>query len=137
MSYQRAIATLPCPNLAHVREFFCINWTALVSVSHILGGPSASARVFLLREAVQHTRRLTDAQSSLLVDFHRLLTLHHVGDLDRIESGLFAQIDPASGFVDECCLLSERLGALLLQIAENDPVNAALCEVSQEIPKVA
>ena len=137
MSYCQSITMLTCPNLADVREFFCENRTALGRVAYKLGGPSASARVFLLREAVRHMRRLTYAQRSMLVDFHRLLTLHHVGDLDRIESGLFAQIDPASGFVDEYCLLSEKLGALLLRIAENDPANPVHCEAYQKMSQVA
>ena len=51
----------------------------------------------------------------------------------RIESGLFAQINPASAFVGECCLLSEKLDTLLRLIAENEPVSDILCEASQKI----
>jgi hypothetical protein len=137
MTYHQTITKLPCPNLDHVRGFLRDHGKALASAAHKLGGPAASARVFLLCEAVRHTPRLTRSQGSQLFDFHRLLTLEHVSDPDRIESGLFAQINPASGFVDECCLLSEKLGALLLQIAENDPTSDILCEASRMIPQVA
>ncbi len=66
-----------------------------------------------------------------------MLTLEHVGDPDRIESGLFAHINPASGFVTECCLLSDKLGALLKLIAENDPTTDIRCKDSQMISQVA
>ncbi|MEI4263593.1 hypothetical protein [Roseovarius sp. D0-M9] len=113
MTYYQTFTTLPCSKLDLVREFFRDHGTALAKAAEKLGGPAASARVFLLCEALRHARRLTRAQRSQLVDFHRLLTLEHVGDPNRIESGLFALIDPSSAFVDTCCLLSERLDALL------------------------
>lgn len=137
MTYYQTLTKLPCPNLAHVRGFLRDHGVALAKAAHRLGGPTASARVFLLCEAVRHTRRLTRAQSGQLVDFHRLLTLEHVRDPDRIESGLFAQINPASGFVVECCLLSDKLGALLTLIAENDPTSDIRCETSHIISQVA
>tara|TARA_R110002049_G_scaffold271272_1_gene448499 strand:+ start:442 stop:657 length:216 start_codon:yes stop_codon:yes gene_type:complete len=71
------------------------------------------------------------------VNFHQLLTLEHVSDPDRIECGLFAQINPASEFVDDCCVLSEKLGSLLRQIAENDLASDVLCQASQELLQVA
>lgn len=137
MTYYRTFTMLPCPKLDHVRGFLRDHGTALALAAHKLGGPAASARVFLLCEAILHTRRLTRAQSSQLVDVHRLLTLEHVSDPDRIESGLFAQINPASEFVNECCVLSEKLGALLLRVAENDPTCDIQCEALQKIPRVA
>jgi len=137
MTYYQTYTKLPCPNLEHVRGFLHDQGTALANTAHKLGGPAASARVFLLCEAVRHTQRLIRAQSSQLVDFHRLLTLEHVSDPDRIESGLFAQINPASGFVIECCLLSEKLGALLKLIAENDPTSDIRCKAAHMISQVA
>jgi hypothetical protein len=137
MTYHRKFTKQPCANLKPVRDFLHDHGKALAKIAHKLGGSAASARVFLLCEAMCHTRRLTRAQSSQLVDFHRLLTLEHVSDPDRIESGLFAQINPAAAFVSECCLLSEKLTALLRLIAENEPVSDILCEASQKIPQVA
>ena len=137
MTIHQKFTKQPCPNLQQVRGFLRDHGTALANIAYKLGGPAASARVFLLCEAVRHTRRLTRAQSSQLVDFHRLLTLENVSDPNRIESGLFAQINPASAFVGECCLLSEKLDALLRLIAENEPVSDILCEASQKISQVA
>ena len=138
MTFYRTFYTKQlCLNLVHVRRFLHDHGTALAMAARRLGGPAASARVFLLCEAVRHTRYLTRAQSSQLVDFHQLLTLEHVSDPDRIECGLFAQINPASGFVDGCCVLSEKLASLLRQIAEHDPTSDVLCQTSQEFPQVA
>eukprot|EP00919_Chromeraceae_sp_WS-2016_P029834 GHVR01070911.1.p1 GENE.GHVR01070911.1~~GHVR01070911.1.p1 ORF type:complete len:141 (-),score=10.54 GHVR01070911.1:37-459(-) len=137
MTYHQKITKQSCANLRPVRGFLHDHGRALAETAHKLGGSAASARVFLLCEAMCHTRRLTRAQSSQLVDFHRLLTLERVSDPDRIESGLFAQINPASAFVGECCLLSEKLDALLRLIAENEPVSDILCEASQKISQVA
>jgi hypothetical protein len=77
------------------------------------------------------------SQCRQLVKFHRLLTLEDVGDPDRIESGLFSEIDPASAFVDECCFLSEKLGALLLQIVKKECARDLHCEASPMISQVA
>jgi hypothetical protein len=135
--YRTFYSKQPCCKLVHVRRFLQDHGTALALTAHRLGGPAASARVFLLCEAVRHTRHLTRAQSSQLVDFHKLLTLEHVSDPDRIECGLFAQINPTSKFVDECCVLSEKLGSLLRQIAENEPTSDILCQASQELRQIA
>ncbi|WP_299561879.1 hypothetical protein [uncultured Sulfitobacter sp.] len=138
MTFYRTFSTKkPCANLMHVRRFLRDHGTALALAARRLGGPAASARVFLLCEAVRHTRRLARAQSSQLVDFHKLLTLEHVSDPDRIECGLFAQINPASEFVDDCCELSEKLGSLLRQIGENEPTSDVRCHALQELPQVA
>jgi hypothetical protein len=45
----------PRPKLGHVRRFLCHHDTALALSAHRLGGPAASARVFLLCEVVRHT----------------------------------------------------------------------------------
>lgn len=76
--------------------------------------------MFLLCEAVDAATRLTNAQKRQLVELYQLLTLENVGDPDRIESALLAEIDLASPFVEDCCLLAEKLEALLRQIAEDE-----------------
>nr|WP_309502371.1 hypothetical protein [uncultured Roseovarius sp.] len=137
MTYYRTFNTLPCPNLIHVRGFLRDHGLTLAKAAHKLGGPAASARVFLLCEAVRHTRHLTRAQRSQLVESHRLLTLQHVDDPDRVETALFAMINPASAFVEECCLLSEKLGDLLRSIVEKDPTHDARCAASDASSRVA
>lgn len=109
----------------------------MAKAAYKLGGPVASARVFLLCKAVRHARQLTRAQSCQLVGFHRLLTLKQVDGTDRTESDLFVQINLAFGFVDECCSLSDKLRGLLKSIAENDPSSDIRCVASRMIQQVA
>lgn len=138
MTFYRTFSTKQtCLKLAHVGQFLSEHGTDLARAAHRLGGSAASARVFLLCEAVRHTRRLTQAQSSQLLGFHQLLVLEHVSDPDRIESVLFAQINPASVFVEECCVLAEKLGCLLRSIAENEPNENGFIPAPQKMPKVA
>tara|TARA_R110002110_G_scaffold60151_1_gene169685 strand:+ start:296 stop:496 length:201 start_codon:yes stop_codon:yes gene_type:complete len=66
-----------------------------------------------------------------------MLTLSHAANPDRIEAGLFVMIDPASAFVEERRLLSEKLGGLLRSIAGNDPINEAFYNASNKFSKVA
>lgn len=107
----------PGSDLKEVRSFLSERGKALAKAAHLLGGPTASARVFLLTEAVRDTLCLTRTQRRQLVELHRLLTLENVADPDRIESAYFAAIDPASPIVAECCLLSDQLEELLRRIS--------------------
>jgi hypothetical protein len=126
MTYQYTPADVFGTDLNHVRKFLDENGEALAAAANRLGGSAASARVFLLCEAVRCAVRLTQAQRRQLVDLHQLLTLENVGNPDRIESSLFAEIDPGSPFVEECCLLAEKLIALLRKISGD--------ELSDELP---
>jgi hypothetical protein len=137
MTYYHKITPVPCLNLDHVRAFMHDHDSAIAKAAYKLGGPAASARVFLLCEAVAHTLRLTRAQRSQLVDLHRLLTLECVGDPDRIESHLFAEIDLSTAFVGECCILSDKLGVLLALIDDGAPANEVREQSAGSIRKVA
>tara|TARA_R110002072_G_C7692178_1_gene512413 strand:- start:9 stop:422 length:414 start_codon:yes stop_codon:yes gene_type:complete len=130
MTYYQTITMRPCPNLNYVREFLCKNGMALARAAHKLGGSVASAQVFLLIEEVNHTLRLTYDHGNQLVDLHRLLTLEHVGDPDRIESGLFAEIDLSSRFVEDCCCLADKLGSLVALIMDERPD----CDIQEGLP---
>ncbi|MFX0542962.1 hypothetical protein ACEWPM_014675 [Roseovarius sp. S4756] len=80
---------------------------------------------------MREARRLTGAQRRQLIALHRLLTLQDVGDPDRIETARFAEIEPDSPFVIECCLLADRLAALLTSIEINDaPDGRAGCKLT-------
>lgn len=137
MSYYRTFPTSQCSDLVQARLFLRNHGVALAKAVRKLGGPTASARVFLLCEAVRHTRFLTRTQRRQLVEFYKMLTLSHAANPDRIEAGLFVMIDPASAFVEERRLLSENLGGLLRSIAGNDPINEAFCDASNKFFKVA
>lgn len=118
----------PAADLELARAFLHAHGTALAAVAHMLGGAAASGRVFLLIETLRDACRLTRSQHRHLVDLYRLLSLENVGDPERIETAMFAAIDPASPIVEEICRLAEALEALLHQISADEgagDVNAA------------
>ncbi len=137
MSYYHTITPKSCLHLEHVRPFLRDHISALAKAAYKLGGFAASARVFLLCEAVGQTLRLTRLQRSQLVDLHRLLTLEHVGDPNRIESSLFAEIDPSSAFVEECCCMADELGALLVSIKDEESLSKGVDRSTPLVRKVA
>ena len=94
--------------------------SALAEAAHKLGGQAASSRVLSLIEALRDARRLTHPHRRQLVNLHKLLTLEHVGDPDRIEAALFMDLDPGSPEVDEICLLAESLEELLKRISSDE-----------------
>lgn len=111
-------------DLAAVRRFLAKHRCALPEAAWRLGGAAASARVHLLIEAVRDARQLTRAHCRQLIEVHRLLTLQHVGDPERVETALFTEIDPDSRIVDDICLLSEALERLLHRLADEAPLDA-------------
>lgn len=124
MIYQQTtpVAAMPASDadLRTVRVYFAEQGSALVEAARRLGGQAASSRVLSLIEALRDARRLTRPHRRQLVDLHRLLTLEHVGDPDRIEAALFAEIDPGSPEVDEICLLAESMEELLKRISSDE-----------------
>ncbi len=135
MTYHQNLNQQRCPNLKKVCVFLCEHGTALARAANKLSGPGASARVFLLCESVLHSRRLTRAQSSQPVEFHRLLMLQHLGASDQTECSPLLQIDLASEFKEQCCALSEKLVALLKLILEDEQIRDFECDASLKIPE--
>lgn len=96
-----------------LRAFVDDHYDALQNAAALLGGQSGSRLAqkvidgLRLAEPVCH--RTVDALDELL----DLLMLEHVHDPERIESGRFALIDPASPVVEDICLLSEGLANAL------------------------
>ncbi|MFY2826590.1 hypothetical protein [Ruegeria sp. MALMAid1280] len=82
---------------------------ALQNASLLLGGQFALRRVQFLIDHLATQRSLTRRAKLDLVAMHKLLTLQNVGDPERIETALFANIDPADPVVEELCLLSDAL----------------------------
>lgn len=56
-------------------------------------------------------------------DLLAILTLEHVHDCDRDESGYFAEIDPADPIVEDICLLADGLRDVMrrMNIVGTDP----------------
>ena len=136
MTYHQKFTTETCPKLNQVRWFLRDHGAALAKAAYKVGGPTASARAFLLSDAVRHTRRLTRAQSNQLVDFHQLLMLRRVIEAEHIMGGFSVELKPSYKGVDERCLLSEQLRAVLSSITENDMTSDPCCQASRMIFKV-
>lgn len=82
---------------------------ALQNAALLLGGQWALKRVQFLVDHLAGNRALTRRAKTDLVALHKLLTLQHVGDPERLETALFAEIDPADPVVEELCLLADAL----------------------------
>lgn len=118
-----------------VREYLGERGTALANASYLLGGASASGAVFRLIEAVRDAKRLTKAHVRQLQRTLALLMLENVGDPDRTETMLFADLVPGSRSVEEICLLADALDDLLMQL--DTITDAAASEQVADLSKAA
>ena len=124
MSYLQRIAFDqvfdPTAGLEAARSFLDAHGLALANAAYLLGGGAASARVDVLISSVREARRLTRPHRRQLGELHRLLMLDAVGDPDRLETELFALIDPAEPVVDDICRLADALQELLVLISRDE-----------------
>jgi hypothetical protein len=102
--------------LKSVREFLDAHGDALANAAYALGGGSASGSVYRLIEAVRSSKKLTRSQVMRLRHLHALLMLENVGDPDRLETALFANMVPGSSEMAKICLLADALGNLLQKL---------------------
>ena len=135
-TYHQKFTTETCPKLNQVRWFLRDHGAALAKAAYKIGGSTASARAFLLSDAVRHTRRLTRAQSNQLVDFHQLLMLRRVIEAEHIMGGFSVELEPYYESLEVSCLLSEQLRAVLSSISENGITSDTFCKASRMIFKV-
>ncbi len=84
----------------------------------LLGGSAALMRLQRLRASVATANAYTVQHRRGLEWLHDLLALQHVGDLDRDESGHFAEISPEDPAVLVICGLTDQLEALIARIDE-------------------
>lgn len=82
---------------------------ALQNAALLLGGQFALRRVQFLNDHLSINRTLTRRSMLDLVELHKLLTLQNVGEPNRIETEMFANIEPEDPVVEELCLLSDAL----------------------------
>jgi hypothetical protein len=116
---------------AHLEE----HGDALTNASYLLGGASASGAAFRLIEAVRNAQRLTKAHVRQLQRTLALLMLENIGDPDRTETMLFADLVPGSRSVEEICLLADALDDLLMQL--DQITDAAASEQAPDLSKAA
>jgi hypothetical protein len=94
----------------------------LAMAASLLGGAAAEQRVIACARQIEAARRLDRRLVRDFVSLHRLLSLEHVGEPDRIETSLFAELHPATAAVEAICRLTDQLAELLRDI---DPQAAA------------
>ncbi|WPY96303.1 hypothetical protein T8T21_16140 (plasmid) [Limimaricola variabilis] len=104
-------------------EFALRHAEALVSAAGHLGDVPAVRRAARLLRDLLDTPPLTRRLRTELIALHRLLSLDGVEDLDSLEAGCFAALDPASPVIEEICLLTDGLRDHLAALAEAEAGN--------------
>ena len=122
-------------DLKTVQEFLDQQGAALAHAAYLLGGARASGAVFSLIKGIRNAQRLSRAHIMRLKALYALLVLEDVGDPDRLETALFAEIIPGSKTVDEICLLADSLDDLLSSLGNHErapskPGDEALSEAA-------
>lgn len=100
------------------RNFLAQHGHSLPGLVGRLGGRRSEAGVCDLIDGVA-TGRLSDRQIVKAVRAIRaVLDLRHVGDPDRIETALFAEIDPASEIVHDLCAMTDAVADLSRELSK-------------------
>jgi hypothetical protein len=89
--------------------FLSENNEGLQNAALVLGGGLALKRVQYLLDHLSTSRELNRRARLDLVALHQLFTLEYVGDPEKLEAALFAEIDPADPMVEDICLLTDQL----------------------------
>lgn len=95
-----------------LHHFAEANSDGLQNAALLLGGRPWLRRAQRFIDELQNgrpSRRCLNEAHALL----DLLRLEHVHDLERPESGYFAELDPAMPYIEDICLLSEGLEAAI------------------------
>lgn len=89
-------------------EFLTENREALCDAATRLGGPQAAGRVAALTRDLAQPAPISRKLRRELQWVSDLLTLELVDDLDSLEAGYFADLDPNDPVVEEICLLTDQ-----------------------------
>lgn len=92
-----------------LQNFLAEHNEPLQNAALVLGGSLALRRVQHLFDHLVVSRELNRCVRQELVALHQVFNLQNVGGPERIETMLFAGIDPADPMVEDICLLSEQL----------------------------
>lgn len=102
--------------LAELQEFARFHNEALQNAALLLAGPFALKRVQTLLDDILSSRTITRRLQICIVDVHKLLSLYHVHDPDRIEAMYFAEIDMCDPVIEDICLMTEALTDILYRL---------------------
>lgn len=101
------------PSLVELQEFARFHSESLQNAALLLAGPFALKRVQRLLDDILSSRTITRRLQVGIIDVHKLLSLYHVHDPDRIEAAYFAEIDICDPFIEDICLMTEALTYIL------------------------
>ena len=102
-----------------IHGFFEEHRDALRNAARLLGGREGINLVDEIVDALSGEHDLPRRTIEFLHDLDDLLSLEHVGDSDRTESGYFAAIDIYDPIVDEICLLTDGLRTAIAALPEH------------------
>lgn len=107
-----------------LHHFAEVNSDGLQNAALLLGGRPWLRRTQRLIDDLRngHRSRRCLNEARALLD---LLRLEHVHDLERPESGYFAELDPAMPYVEDICLLSESLEAAIAETCSTPALSLA------------
>ncbi|WP_299605675.1 hypothetical protein [uncultured Tateyamaria sp.] len=108
--------------LRDFRGFVQHHREGLQNASLLLGGQAWLQRMQALIDDVTGSTVLTRRMSVELQAPGDLLSLENVHDVDRIEAAYFADLDPASPYVEDICLLAEAMKDQTLRCGAIDAV---------------
>jgi hypothetical protein len=102
--------------LNELQEFSRFHYEALQNAALLLAGPFALKRVQTLLDDILSSRTITRRLQTGIVEVHKLLSLYHVHDPDRIEAAHFAEIEMSDPFIEDICLMTEALTDILYRL---------------------
>ncbi|WP_424940105.1 hypothetical protein [Aliiroseovarius sp. S253] len=124
MTYQAS------PAIKALLIFLYDRYEAVQNAAFLLGGREALKRVQHLVEHLRTTRQLNRHTKIDLIEIHKVLSLQYVGDPQKVETSLFADLEPDDPVVEEICVLTDELTTHLEAIAAEAVDNSLALELA-------
>ena len=118
---QSTTALTGIPDLTDLQRFVLSYREALTNAAALLAGARGVRTIEYLAAGLNESTVPSRRTWAALRDLLGILTLEHVHDPDREECALFAALDPMDPRVEEICLLTDSLRAVLEQTLSEQP----------------
>lgn len=106
----------PSNSLAELQDFARLHSEALQYAMLLLAGPFAVRQLQSLLEEIFRAKRVSLRLQEEVIRTHKILSLFHVHDPDRVDAAYFDELDPADPFVEEICLMTNELTDILFRL---------------------
>lgn len=104
--------------LKDLRDFVRLHFEALQNAALLLGHQPWLKRMQAFIHDVLEARFLTRRMEREMQSLIELLSLENVHDAERIEAACFIELDPASPYVEDICLLAEAMKDQLYRLKQ-------------------